>query len=58
MREARVNWQMSLYGGTVHAFTNPDADKMGRPEMAAYNAQADARSWAEMRGLFDEVFAA
>ncbi len=56
MRDAGVNWQMSVYGGTVHAFTNPDADKMGRPEMAAYNAQADARSWAEMRGLFDEVF--
>ena len=56
MREARVNWQMSVYGGVVHSFSNPDAAKLGRPEFAAYNAQADARSWAEMRALFDEVF--
>ena len=56
MREGHVNWQMSVYDGVVHSFTNPDADKLGRPEFAAYNAQADTRSWAEMRALFDEVF--
>ncbi len=58
MRQGKVNWQMSVYGGVVHSFTNPEADKMGRPAFAAYNAQADARSWSEMRTLFDEVFGA
>jgi len=58
MREGGVNWQMSLYGGVVHSFTNEEADKMGRPEFAAYHAQTDKRSWAEMLSLFDEVFAA
>ena len=56
MRDAKVNWQMSLYGGVVHSFTNPEADKMGRPEFARYDAQTDKRSWAEMLALFNEVF--
>jgi len=56
MRAGKVNWQMNLYGGVVHSFTNPAADAMGRPEMARYDAQTDARSWAEMQALFKEVF--
>ena len=55
MREGHVNWQMSVYGGTVHSFTNKDADKLGRPDFAAYNKQTDERSWREMLTLFDEV---
>jgi dienelactone hydrolase len=55
MRAGNVNWQMSLYGKTVHSFTNPEADKLGRPEFAAYNEQADRRSWSEMLTLFNEV---
>jgi dienelactone hydrolase len=57
MRDGGVDWQMNLYGGVVHSFTNPDADKMGRPEFARYDATADARSWAEMLSFFDEIFA-
>jgi dienelactone hydrolase len=57
MREGGVNWQMSLYGGVVHSFTNPEADKMGRPEFARYDERTDKRSWSEMLSLFDEVFA-
>ncbi len=56
MRAGHVNWQMSVYGNTVHAFTNKDADKLGRPAFAAYNKQTDERSWSEMISLFDEVF--
>ncbi len=56
MRTGGVNWQMSVYGGTLHNFTNPEADKLGRPDFAAYNKQADERSWTEMISLFDEVF--
>jgi dienelactone hydrolase len=57
MREGKVDWRLHLYGGVVHSFTNPDSDKMGRPEFARYDARADARSWGEMISLFDEVFA-
>ena len=56
LRGAGVDWQMTLYGGVVHSFTNPNADKLGRPEFARYNANADARSWAQMSNLLAEVF--
>jgi dienelactone hydrolase len=56
MREGGVQWQMSLYGGVVHSFTNKQADKAGKPEAMRYDARADARSWAEMGLLFNEVF--
>jgi dienelactone hydrolase len=56
MREGGVDWRLHVYGGVVHSFTNPDADAMGRPEMARYDAGADRRSWAEMLALFAEVF--
>jgi dienelactone hydrolase len=58
MRNAKVDWQMNLYGGVVHSFTNPEADAIGRPEFIRYDAKADARSWAEMLAFFAEIFAA
>lgn len=57
MRAARADWQMHVYGGVVHSFTNPDADKLGRPEFARYDAHADQHSWAAMQQLFEEAFA-
>ena len=56
MSEAGVDWQMTLYGGVVHSFTNPDADKAGMPAMLRYDAKADRRSWGQMTGLLEEVF--
>jgi dienelactone hydrolase len=56
MRRGKVDWQISLYGNTGHSFTNPGADAFGRPGFF-YQEDADRRSWAEMRRLFDEVFA-
>jgi dienelactone hydrolase len=55
MRDGKVDWTMHLYGGVVHSFTNPDADKIGRPEFARYDAAADAHSWNAMIDLFDRV---
>jgi dienelactone hydrolase len=57
MRTAQVrDWQVISYGNTLHGFTNPAADgSMMRTAM--YNEQADRRSWAAMKGLFDEVLA-
>lgn len=56
MRAAGVDYQITLYGGTVHAFTEPNAARLGRPEMARYNPVVDARSWQQMHGLLGEVF--
>ncbi len=56
MKDGGVNWQLSVYGGVKHSFTDREADRLGRPEFAAYDEQADRRSWAEMRAIFDEVF--
>ena len=55
MRAAEVrDWQVITYGNTLHGFTNPAADG-SMMRTALYSAQADRRSWASMRGLFDEV---
>ena len=56
MRDGKVDWQMKLYGGVVHSYTNPDADKMGMPDFARYDKSADDRSWAEMLAFFNEIF--
>jgi len=57
MRAGNVDWQMHLYGGVVHSFTNKAADQANRPDTIRYSASADARSWKAMSALFDEVFA-
>jgi dienelactone hydrolase len=55
MRAAAVrDWQLISYGNTLHGFTNPDADG-SIMRAALYSAQADRRSWASMRSLFEEV---
>lgn len=55
MRESGVDWQMHLYGKTVHSFTNPAAGRLNMPDSIRYDANADARSWAAMRELFAET---
>jgi dienelactone hydrolase len=57
LTEAGVDWQMTLYGGVVHSFTNPEADKVGQPDFLRYDARADKRSWKQMTALLNEVFA-
>jgi len=56
MRAAGVDWQLIAYGGAVHGFTNP-AHGSDNSKGVAYNAAADARSWAAMRQFFVELFA-
>jgi dienelactone hydrolase len=57
MREAGVDWQMHLYGKTVHSFTNQGAAKRNMLDAIRYSAEADARSWASMLELFSETLA-
>jgi dienelactone hydrolase len=55
MRAAEVrDWQVISFGNTLHGFTNPTADG-SMMRSALYSEQADRRSWASMRSLFDEV---
>ncbi|HEX8574056.1 MAG TPA: dienelactone hydrolase family protein [Allosphingosinicella sp.] len=51
---AGIDWQLHLYGGVGHSFTNPDIDSLNLPGFA-YDETADRRSWQAMINLFDEV---
>jgi dienelactone hydrolase len=53
MDAAGVDWQLHLYGGVGHSFTNPDIDAWDLPGFF-YHKAADARSWRAMLGFFDE----
>jgi dienelactone hydrolase len=55
MKEAKANYQINVYGGAVHAFTNPNADQFHIPGIA-YNQQADRRSWSALKNFFAELF--
>jgi dienelactone hydrolase len=57
MTKAGADWQIISYGGTVHSFTNPDADSVGMPGLA-YNKLSDERSWKAMASFFEEIFGA
>ncbi|MCU7495374.1 MAG: dienelactone hydrolase family protein [Ignavibacteria bacterium] len=55
MDNAGVDWQMNIYSGAVHAFTNPNAGNDPTTNLA-YNANADHRSWQAMTQFFQEIF--
>lgn len=56
MRAGKVDWHMVSYGGAVHAFTQKEAGN-DPSRGAAYNADADRRSWAELQNFLKEIFA-
>lgn len=55
MRDAKVDWQLISYGNAVHSFTHKDAGS-DNSKGAAYNANADRRSWEDMKDFFAEIF--
>lgn len=55
MDQAKVNWEMILYSGAVHSFTNP-ASGNDPSKGAAYNEIADKRSWEAMKNFYTEIF--
>jgi dienelactone hydrolase len=55
MRKAGTDWEVNVYSGAKHSFTNPAADSYHVPGMA-YNRIADSRSWQAMRDFFHEIF--
>jgi dienelactone hydrolase len=52
---AKVDWQVVLYSGAVHAFTQPGAGN-DPSKGSAYDAEADRRSWQAMKDFFAELF--
>ncbi|HEB78789.1 MAG TPA: dienelactone hydrolase family protein [Methylothermaceae bacterium] len=56
LTEADADWQIHVYGHTMHAFTNPNAND---PSFGTvYNPVAERRSWIAMQNFFAELFTA
>jgi dienelactone hydrolase len=52
---AGADWQLQVYGGTMHAFTNPEAND---PDFGTvYSAVADRRAWQATAAFLAEVLA-
>jgi len=55
MNAVGADWQLLIYSGAGHSFTDRSVDAMNLPGFR-YHEPTDRRSWAAMRGLFDEAF--
>jgi len=55
MKRTGADWQLHLFGGVGHSYTNREVDALGYPGFA-YDERADRRAWSLMLALFDEVF--
>ncbi|MFQ5661311.1 MAG: dienelactone hydrolase family protein [Gammaproteobacteria bacterium] len=51
---AGADWQIHVYGNTMHAFTNPQANDPGLGTV--YNENADKRSWRTLLNFLEEIF--
>jgi dienelactone hydrolase len=56
MRASGADWQLHLFGGIGHSYSNPAIDAFGYSGFA-YDEAADRRSWAMTLALLAEVFA-
>jgi dienelactone hydrolase len=58
MRSAGADFQFISYPGAVHSFTNPEATALGKKFNLplAYNADADKKSWVELREFLNKNF--
>jgi dienelactone hydrolase len=55
MKSVGADWELDIYGGAVHSFTVAEAGN-DNSKGIAYNAEADARSWARLKTFLDEIF--
>ena len=54
MTSKKVDWQLHIFGGAMHSFTNPEAND---PDFGAvYSKNADERSWKIFTDLLKELF--
>lgn len=58
MDAAGANYRVVIYPGAKHAFSNPEADELGKKFNLpiAYNAEADKDSWEQAKTFLHEVF--
>lgn len=58
MKNAGADFQFIEYPGAIHSFTNPDADEYARKFNLplGYNAEADKKSWEELRKFLEKIF--
>jgi dienelactone hydrolase len=54
MRDAGISWEMHLYGGVKHRYTDPGAGDAGSPAME-YNQGATNRSWRSMIDMLSQT---
>lgn len=54
MTKAGIDWQIHLYGNTMHAFTNPLANNPKNGAM--YSERATLRAWRSMQNFFGDLF--
>ena len=57
MNAAGADFRFISYPGALHSFTNPGATELGKKfnMPIAYHAQADKKSWNEMKGFLSTV---
>ena len=55
LSDAGADWQLTVYGRAMHAFTNPAIND--QRSGIAYDATADRRSWAAMGNFLEEALA-
>ena len=53
LTQAKADWQVHVYGGTSHAFTNPQARDSASG--LVYKEEADRRSWHTLINFLEEV---
>jgi dienelactone hydrolase len=55
----KLDYQLILYSGAVHAFSNPDADKASAAGLkgVGYNEAAAKHSWEQLKTFLSEAFA-
>lgn len=54
MTQAKADWQIHIYGNTMHAFTNPKAHD--HDFGTVYESKADHRSWESLKNFLTEIF--
>jgi dienelactone hydrolase len=58
MKAAHADFKFISYPGALHSFTNPEATELGKKfnMPIAYNANADKKSWHELKKFLNMIF--
>lgn len=55
MDQKGADWQLHVFGGVGHTYTNPAIDALGIPGFG-YDPKAERRAWSMAMALLDEAF--